>query len=65
MNGSTLIIWGAQDRVILPHYAKLLKEEISTAELMIIQDAGHMPQIDKARIVNDAVIDFVRKAVLG
>jgi pimeloyl-ACP methyl ester carboxylesterase len=60
----TLVIWGAQDRVIPPHYAELFKEEISNAELMVVEDAGHMPQVDKAKVVNDAVIDFISKAVL-
>jgi len=60
----TLVVWGAQDKVIPPHYAELLQEEISTAKLMIIKGAGHMPHIDKAEVVNNAVIDFVNKAVL-
>lgn len=60
----TLVIWGAQDKVIPPYYAELFKEEISTAKLMIVEDAGHMPHVDKAKVVNDAVIDFVNKAFL-
>ena len=60
----TLVIWGAQDKVIPPYYAELFKEEISSAELMIVEDAGHMPHIDKAKVVNSAVINFVNKAVL-
>ncbi len=60
----TLVIWGAQDKVIPPYYAELFKEEISNARLMIVEDAGHMPQIDKAKVVNDAVIDFISKVGL-
>jgi pimeloyl-ACP methyl ester carboxylesterase len=60
----TLVIWGAQDKVIPPAYAELFKEELPTAKLMIVEDAGHMPHVDKSRVVNDAVIGFVNKAVL-
>jgi pimeloyl-ACP methyl ester carboxylesterase len=59
-----LVIWGAQDKVIPSYYAELFKEELTTAKLVIVEDAGHMPHIDKAKVVNDAVIDFVNKAVL-
>jgi pimeloyl-ACP methyl ester carboxylesterase len=60
----TLVIWGAQDKVIPPFYAELFKEELTNAKLMIVEAAGHMPQVDKAKVVNDAVIDFVNKVVL-
>jgi pimeloyl-ACP methyl ester carboxylesterase len=60
----TLVIWGAQDKVIPRSYAEFFKEALPTAKLMIVEGAGHMPHIDKAKVVNDAVVDFVNKAVL-
>ena len=55
------IIWGAQDNVIPPFYAGLFKNSILNAELTIIPDAGHMPQVEKVKAVNDIMIRFIKK----
>jgi pimeloyl-ACP methyl ester carboxylesterase len=54
-----LIIWGGEDKVISPSRAEMFRRDISNASAMIIPQAGHMPQIEKSKTVNNAVIDFV------
>jgi len=54
-----LIIWGAEDKVISPSRAEMFRRDISDASALTISQAGHMPQIEKSKTVNDAVIDFV------
>jgi pimeloyl-ACP methyl ester carboxylesterase len=55
----TLIIWGAEDKVISPSRAEMFRRDIGNASAMIIPQAGHMPQIEKSKVVNKAVIDFL------
>ena len=57
----TLVLWGAQDRVISPLRAKSFTRDIINASALIIDHAGHMPQVEKAETVNNAIIDFVTK----
>jgi pimeloyl-ACP methyl ester carboxylesterase len=54
-----LIIWGAEDKVISPSRAEMFRRDISNASAMVIPQAGHMPQIEKSKTVNNAVIDFI------
>ena len=54
----TLIIWGAGDRVISPRRAEMFRRDIKGASLLTVPEAGHMPQVERAEIVNKAIIDF-------
>ena len=54
-----LIIWGAEDKVISPSRAEMFRRDISNASVLTIPQAGHMPQIEKSKTVNNAVIDFL------
>jgi pimeloyl-ACP methyl ester carboxylesterase len=54
----TLIIWGAEDRVISPLRAEMFHKDIRNASVLMMPQAGHMPQIEKSEVVNKAVIDF-------
>jgi len=55
----TLIIWGAEDRVISPSRAEMFGRDIDNTSAMIIPQAGHMPQIEKSKVVNKAVVDLL------
>jgi pimeloyl-ACP methyl ester carboxylesterase len=54
-----LIIWGAEDRVISSLRAEMFRRDISNASVVILPQAGHMPQIEKSKAVNKALIDFL------
>lgn len=59
INCPTLIIWGADDNVIPVSYAHMFNRSIANSSLMIIDDAGHLPQIDKADTVNRVIRGFL------
>ena len=58
---STLVIWGAQDRVLtdLPG-AIAAGEQIRRARQVVIPKCGHAPQIERAGLVNRLVSQFLR-----
>ena len=59
----TLVIWGAEDRVISPSRAEMFRRDISGASVMMIPQAGHMPQVEKSKTVNKAIIDFLSGSI--
>ena len=61
----TMIMWGAEDRVISPSRAKMFRRDISSASALIISRAGHMPQIEKSKAVNKAIVNFVSQCSYG
>ena len=58
---SALVIWGAQDRVLtdLPGAIRA-GEQIRRARQVVIPKCGHAPQIERARLVNRLVSQFLR-----
>ena len=53
----TLLIWGAQDRIMPRHYAHVMQERIAGAtELTVIEGAGHLAELDQPHAVADAVL---------
>ncbi|KAL3683017.1 hypothetical protein R1sor_001039 [Riccia sorocarpa] len=56
----TLIIWGEYDVVFNIRWAHQLKEHIGeNAQLIIIKNAGHIPQLEKTKEYNRKVLDFL------
>ncbi len=54
----TLIIWGANDKVISPSRAEQFHHDIKQAALLMVPEAGHMPHVEQPEIVDKAIIDF-------
>jgi pyruvate dehydrogenase E2 component (dihydrolipoamide acetyltransferase) len=52
-----LVIWGANDRVIPAKHAGALGE---AAKAEVIEQAGHMVQMERAGKVNDLVLAHIR-----
>ncbi|MBZ5595591.1 MAG: alpha/beta fold hydrolase [Acidobacteriia bacterium] len=55
----TLIVWGREDRLTLPANAKALGEDISGSKTVILDECGHVPQIECAAPFNKALLDFL------
>ena len=51
----TLIIHGALDAIIPLEHARELERQISNSELLVLDDAGHVPTLTRAREVVDAI----------
>jgi pimeloyl-ACP methyl ester carboxylesterase len=43
----TLLVWGANDRLSPPAYAQAYQRLIPRAELVVIEDCGHMPHVEE------------------
>lgn len=57
----TLILWGKYDELANPAGADRLERAIPGARKIIIDDCGHMPQLEKADEFNRLVRDFLTK----
>ena len=61
----TLIIWGAQDRVLPVANARRLQQTIPGAQLRILPEAGHLPHEEAPGEVNRLILDFLAAAPAG
>lgn len=55
----TLIIWGKQDGLLPLADAQKFKDGIADSQLVIFDQCGHVPQVEKAADFNAAVLSFV------
>jgi pimeloyl-ACP methyl ester carboxylesterase len=55
----TLLLWGAQDRIVTPSYGEGWQREISGARLDIIPDAGHFPHWEQPEAFVERLSAFV------
>jgi pimeloyl-ACP methyl ester carboxylesterase len=56
-----LIIHGADDQLIPVSEAEAMHKAIPNSELVVIPDAGHLPNLEQPDLFNDAVIDFLEE----
>ncbi len=59
INCPTLIIVGSEDKLTPPSEAEKMSEAISNAKLEVIQNAGHLPNIERPDDFNYAVTKFL------
>lgn len=57
----TLIIWGKQDGLLKVTDAEQFKREITGSELIVFDQCGHVPMVEKAADFNKAVLAFLGK----
>jgi pimeloyl-ACP methyl ester carboxylesterase len=57
----TLIIWGKQDGLVKLSDGEQFNREIAGSELVVIDQCGHVPQVEKAADFNKAVLAFLAK----
>jgi 2-hydroxy-6-oxonona-2,4-dienedioate hydrolase len=55
----TLVLWGRADRLTPPAMAEAFAQDISGAQKVIIEQCGHVPQIEKAQVFNSALLKFL------
>jgi pimeloyl-ACP methyl ester carboxylesterase len=60
VNVPTHVIWGAGDRIIPPAYAQAFHRLIPGSTLTMIPDAGHLPHLERAPAVVEAMQGFLR-----
>jgi len=57
----TLVIGGLADRLTPPKYSEYLREHIPNAQLLLVEDAGHMVMLEKPTVVTQAIAAFLAK----
>ena len=60
--GPTLVVWGAEDRLpgSTARMRRRLVRSLANARLVIVPDAGHLPQVEQPDQFARAVVEFVR-----
>ncbi len=57
----TLLLWGAEDRILPRSYAGRFAETISAkTEIRVIEGAGHLAELDQPDAVASAILDWTR-----
>ncbi len=59
INVPTQLIWGAQDRVVSVDYGRKWQQAIPGAQMAVIENAGHYPQIEQPEQFTSALEHFV------
>ncbi|MHA7651843.1 alpha/beta fold hydrolase [Mycobacterium sp. ML2] len=54
----TLVIEGAGDKLLPSGWAAQIAEQIAGARSVVVDDAGHCPQIEQASVVNELLLEF-------
>jgi len=57
----TLIVWGKQDGLLKVADGEQFKREIAGSELVVFDQCGHVPMVEKAAEFNKAVLTFLAK----
>ena len=57
----TLVVWGKQDMLLKVADGEQFKREITGSELVVFDQCGHVPMIEKAADFNKAVLAFLAK----
>lgn len=56
----TLLVWGQHDRIVPLHIGERLHGAIPNSELIVIENAGHVPQEESPEPTLDAIRKFLR-----
>ena len=61
VHAPTLVMWGRQDELIPLASGEKLRDGIRGAKLVVFEQCGHVPQIEKSDEFNRALLDFLGK----
>jgi pimeloyl-ACP methyl ester carboxylesterase len=57
-----LVVWGDDDKVMPPAYAPLWRDTLPDARLIMVEESGHLPHVEKAEPVSRQVREFLKGA---
>jgi pimeloyl-ACP methyl ester carboxylesterase len=60
MQQPTLIIWGRQDKLVPLDHARILEAKLPRSRTIVLEECGHLPQLEQPRQFNAAVSDFLK-----
>jgi pimeloyl-ACP methyl ester carboxylesterase len=59
----TLVLWGERDKLFSPDTARSMAATIPNARLILLPEAGHLPNEEKPADFNQVVIDFLLERI--
>jgi pimeloyl-ACP methyl ester carboxylesterase len=59
ISADTLILWGQKDGLALPAHAEFLHAQIPNSRLVFIEDAGHLPMVERRETFHKLSHDFL------
>jgi pimeloyl-ACP methyl ester carboxylesterase len=54
-----LVVWGDDDRIMPPAYAALWRERLPKARLVMVENCGHLPHVERASLIAGEVCAFL------
>jgi pimeloyl-ACP methyl ester carboxylesterase len=60
IKAKTLLIWGKEDRIIPVKFIEPFIK-MKNCRLILLENSGHRPHVDKPAIFNNAVADFINE----
>jgi 3-oxoadipate enol-lactonase len=57
----TLLVFGSDDKLTTPELGRRMQAQIKGSSLVVIEDAGHLCNIEKPEVFNRAVLEFLAK----
>jgi len=63
LNIPTLYIMGNEDHMFLPAIQKLIKTHTKYSKLVVIEDCGHVVNVDQPTIFNQKVIEYINQII--
>lgn len=61
IHAPTLVVWGREDELLPVARGEKFRDGIPGAKLVVLEQCGHLPQLEKADEFNRAVLDFLAK----
>jgi pimeloyl-ACP methyl ester carboxylesterase len=60
----TLLIAGQEDRIVDPELAAAVAPLLPRGEFVCLSHCGHAPQLEKAKLVNRLVVEFLTREIV-
>jgi pimeloyl-ACP methyl ester carboxylesterase len=61
----TLFVWGSHDPLIPAAFGRHVREWLPSAEQVVMQGCGHVPQVERPEECNPLLLDFFHRAELA
>jgi pimeloyl-ACP methyl ester carboxylesterase len=61
LNIPTLYVMGEEDYMFLPYVKQVVANHINSSELFVIQNCGHVVNVEQAVVFNQKVIDYLKR----
>ncbi|MEL7352073.1 MAG: alpha/beta hydrolase [Cyanobacteria bacterium P01_A01_bin.116] len=55
----TLVLWGRQDKILGTKDAARFEREIEQCELVWVDDCGHVPHLEQAKVAAEQIVNFL------